>query len=326
MGGAFTACGKRRSMRKISAESMICVVFYYANIAIRLIQSSWCARVEIAFPLITYEEAMAPSTTPAPYRDAFIRYLRKDTPIALTLKALKETHPSKLYIWRTRGDANVRPSHAANNGKVFSWDSPPATGHPGEDYGCRCIAEAYTFEKRESATQTLSSIVDEGLNRWEWIDFFTHFFFAEGQSVTLSDIGHLREIIHVAEFDHFIYQKVNQQILEIVRNNGIGNIKYDFNRSYNFKPVSYPHGNATINGIFNGNAILEGGYIIISGTMTYVFKDLFTDIFRLRDRVFGNTSNPEAVSELWRTISDANGTPFVIKGTWKTDVRIVTRR
>lgn len=102
---------------------------------------------------------MAPSTTPDLYRDAFIRYLRKGTSIELTLKALKETHPSKLYIWRTRGDANVRPSHAANNGKVFSWDSRPTTGHPGEDYGCRCIAEAFSIKEPMVIAESTSRVV-----------------------------------------------------------------------------------------------------------------------------------------------------------------------
>jgi len=46
----------------------------------------------------------------------------------------------KLYVWVTRGDDRVRPSHAENNGKIFSWDDPPTTGHPGEDFGCRCVA------------------------------------------------------------------------------------------------------------------------------------------------------------------------------------------
>ena len=35
---------------------------------------------------------------------------------------------------------HVRPSHAENDGKIFSWDTPPATGHPGEDHNCRCTA------------------------------------------------------------------------------------------------------------------------------------------------------------------------------------------
>ena len=45
------------------------------------------------------------------------------------------------YTWRTSHDERVRPSHRANNGRVFSWSKPPATGHPGEDIQCRCVAE-----------------------------------------------------------------------------------------------------------------------------------------------------------------------------------------
>lgn len=45
------------------------------------------------------------------------------------------------YTWQTSGDERVREEHAANDGKVFRWDSPPEnTGHPGEDVQCRCVA------------------------------------------------------------------------------------------------------------------------------------------------------------------------------------------
>ena len=49
------------------------------------------------------------------------------------------------YVWRTTGDERVRNSHRALNGRKFRWDEPPEntdgrTCHPGEDYGCRCVA------------------------------------------------------------------------------------------------------------------------------------------------------------------------------------------
>lgn len=48
----------------------------------------------------------------------------------------------KRYRWRTSGDERVRESHREKEGNIYSWDDPPAdTGHPGEDYQCRCIAE-----------------------------------------------------------------------------------------------------------------------------------------------------------------------------------------
>ena len=44
------------------------------------------------------------------------------------------------YIWWTMEDAKVRPEHMELHGKVFAWGSPPATGHPGSEFNCRCKA------------------------------------------------------------------------------------------------------------------------------------------------------------------------------------------
>ncbi|ADG20385.1 phage head morphogenesis protein, SPP1 gp7 family [Paraburkholderia atlantica] len=44
------------------------------------------------------------------------------------------------YEWVSSNDERVRESHAENDGKVFRWDSPPETGHPGHDVNCRCSA------------------------------------------------------------------------------------------------------------------------------------------------------------------------------------------
>jgi SPP1 gp7 family putative phage head morphogenesis protein len=49
------------------------------------------------------------------------------------------------YIWRTSGDANVRPSHEEMEGKYVRWSSPPTLdnlkGHAGCLPNCRCFAE-----------------------------------------------------------------------------------------------------------------------------------------------------------------------------------------
>jgi SPP1 gp7 family putative phage head morphogenesis protein len=45
------------------------------------------------------------------------------------------------YIWTTSGDERVRDEHKDKEGQTFSWnDPPPDTGHPAEDYQCRCTA------------------------------------------------------------------------------------------------------------------------------------------------------------------------------------------
>ena len=46
------------------------------------------------------------------------------------------------YYWVSAGDKRVRPTHAANDGQVFAWTDPPATGHPGTEILCRCQAAA----------------------------------------------------------------------------------------------------------------------------------------------------------------------------------------
>ena len=45
----------------------------------------------------------------------------------------------KQYRWITAGDDSVRASHRLRNGKIYSWDNDDI--HPGQEPGCRCIAE-----------------------------------------------------------------------------------------------------------------------------------------------------------------------------------------
>lgn len=62
----------------------------------------------------------------------------------LTLNELAQRHLGiEQYIWRSRGDENVRDQHKDNHNEVFDWDSPPNGLHPGQDYNCRCVAEPY---------------------------------------------------------------------------------------------------------------------------------------------------------------------------------------
>ena len=81
---------------------------------------------------------------------------------------VSEDRPTTRYIWLTRGDGKVRLSRAANDGRVFAWDDPPPTGHPGEDYRCGCWAEPYVpAEPSVPGAQqffniTLQDVSDEG--------------------------------------------------------------------------------------------------------------------------------------------------------------------
>lgn len=50
------------------------------------------------------------------------------------------------YRWSSSKDERVRDRHKDLDGKVFDWDNPPIVddkgrrAHPGEDFGCRCVA------------------------------------------------------------------------------------------------------------------------------------------------------------------------------------------
>jgi len=57
----------------------------------------------------------------------------------LTMLRQKEAGVSK-YIWSTSLDERVRPEHAAREGRTYSWDDPPADGHPGQPINCRCVS------------------------------------------------------------------------------------------------------------------------------------------------------------------------------------------
>ena len=127
------------------------------------------------------------------YREAFALYLKRGiTPEV----SMKEAEGQGYYIWRTVEDEKVRPAHAANNGKIFSWNDPPPTGHPGEEYGCRCRAEEYIKGKTEFAAQNIISEIDDDSYQWDDIDFTKHFYLGNGQGVTLSETGNLQGIIN----------------------------------------------------------------------------------------------------------------------------------
>jgi len=64
----------------------------------------------------------------------------------------------KKYEWSTSEDERVRPSHASKNNRKYKWSDPPATGHPGEDYQCRCVAIPVVEPPKRSALQTAAAL------------------------------------------------------------------------------------------------------------------------------------------------------------------------
>lgn len=239
------------------------------------------------------------------YRKAFDLYLRKGVPIELSLKAALLEHPTTHYIWRTRGDNKVRAAHAANNGRIFSWDNPPPTGHPGEDYGCRCTAEPYVRGESEFAYQTLTSTVNDSSPKWKIRDFVEHAL-EGGGDVTLSEIGHLQDIINHYAY-HLgtagIFDRVNRQVIDKAREVRNGYFTHEFSRAYDFAAVSYPHGLSAVSGKFKGQVSEKNGLMKIDGMVEYFFNDDYTDPAGIRQELLG-TSDPAEASKILRQIRD----------------------
>ena len=199
--------------------------------------------------------------TPA-YRRAFNEYLWRGTPIEMSLKAerARTTH----YIWRMSGDSKVRAAHAANNGKVFAWDNAPDTGHPGKDYGCRCIAEDFVPGQSEFAYQTVISGAFNSLFKWSNAEFVIHFYRGGGTDVTLSETGHLAGVRDYYWYRIFrngmnSYSRVNAQIIYAARKHASGSFSYDFNNAYDFSECLYVFGESTVGGVFTGTVRHEKG-------------------------------------------------------------------
>lgn len=67
---------------------------------------------------------------------------------ALAKKSIDEKNNVLGYVWKTKGDDRVRNTHRENEGVYFTWDNPPATSHPGFEYGCRCAAVSDNLEAK----------------------------------------------------------------------------------------------------------------------------------------------------------------------------------
>lgn len=205
------------------------------------------------------------------YQKAFQAYLRKGTPIEWSIK---QERPTTHYIWRTQGDENVRPSHAANNGPVFAWDDPPPTGHPGEDYGCRCTAEPYDPETAESLIISLQGVSDSS-TVWGSRDFVRHYYQGGGRAVTVRETGNLGRL--VARYMEIAEDRIKRQIAEKAREVRNGALSGDFVRTYDMTALVFSVGDTTIGGSFMGHATERNGKIDLFGELDFYLRDEFAD-------------------------------------------------
>lgn len=217
------------------------------------------------------------------YQRAMIAYLRKGTPIALSLKMSEQlseqTHPTTHYIWRTSGDAKVRASHAANNGRIFAWDNRPITGHPGEDFGCRCKAEPYYSDVEPSILESVRSYLINQLRAisvWGDAEMSLYYFLSNGEKITLREMGHLDAIKQY--YNQHYFPRFQLQLQERAATFSVGVFQDSFDASYNFQDILYSYRNSGIRGSFEGRIIqTPDGKRKLSGKTSFVFYDQFKD-------------------------------------------------
>ena len=204
------------------------------------------------------------------YKKAFQAYLRKGTPIGMSIK---QARPTTHYIWRTRNDGKVRSSHADQEGRVFSWDDPPVGGHPGKDYNCRCTAEPYYPEKSEILRISIDGL--DTKSGWSNTDFVNHYFNSGGRGVTLTQIGHSQTIISA-----FIVQRgeaLKGQLVSAARSARSGSVSYSFENTYDMTGIVFNIGDTTIGGSFSGQSVEQNGIIELSGSLELYLSDEFAD-------------------------------------------------
>jgi SPP1 gp7 family putative phage head morphogenesis protein len=289
------------------------------------------------------------------HRLRFDRYLRFGTPIAFSLER-KDDQSADRHVWRTRCDAKVRPSHRANDGRIFSRDEPPVTGNPGDEPNCRCEAIPYRPGATEFAYHTFTSGLASSYERWEDSDFVWHFFTGGGRPVTSSEIGHLRDIAEVHAFEtgtEGAFRRLSDQIADKARNSSSGSVHVDFGRAYDFGDVSFSHGYSSVYGAFDGTAVQRGDMLAIEGESEFHFRDVVTDpldlrqfsawleanplsFWRLLDLIrfayavsgvaplppgFSEKVDVEDVSSIFRFISEVGGTRYEIVDEWTSSFR-----
>ncbi len=266
------------------------------------------------------------------YQKAFVQYLRRGTSVEATLKQIaknklsfKKLGNSSHYIWYSQEDGKVRPAHAANHGKMFGWNSPPPTSHPGEDFNCRCWA--MPIGDNQYAHQLLITSINDNSDRWNTSDFVRHYLGRSGRDVSLSEVGALGAVI-----EHYatqatardgtigVYEAVEKQIMQKAKESGAGSITYFFEGNYNFQhQVTFSLGDSVVSGLFIGDVRQVGEYLIVAGIVTYDFRDAFRDPTSRVERLMEaeGISRQEAENRVGAS-GDYLGVPYAVTDRWQT--------
>lgn len=217
------------------------------------------------------------------------------------------------YIWRTVKDSDVRPAHAVREGQTFSWANPPEGGHPGEDYNCRCWAEAVKGQASGLQQELISSTNQS--RPWDTFDFAYHFWKGNGRAVTLPEIGHLRGVIAISIQE--IFPRVEAQVAERMKAIKSGSLTYRTSRDYDFGDAHWVLGDGVVNTFTVGEVKQNGNILSLEAEVTYSYSDEITDPGDFREVLLGTSSTKHPQFEDYE-FTEFGGTAYPVTGGWKT--------
>ena len=181
------------------------------------------------------------------------------------------------YIWRTQDDEKVRASHAVNDDKVFAWKNPPPTGHPGEDYNCRCWAEP--VNATEYVRQIVISPINDSPDKWKWYDFVFHYYYGGGAPILLTEAGILGDVVQHAHTDGIeqVGERLERQIAQEVKESGEGTLSGGSSNGYNFYDVNFVLRKSKVETAYDIEIEKKESYLVFRGFVDYSFIDAFAD-------------------------------------------------
>ena len=260
-----------------------------------------------------------------------------ETVNALNNEAAKT--PNGQYIWRTVEDDRVRNAHAQYNRTIREWSDDP---DPGEEFNCRCWVEPVNCEN-EFITQNVISDIKDDKYQWSWADYLAYFYVGGGQSITLSDMGWLGPIIEESKTQIFI--PVQEQVADLAKRIGQGELHYTTKNTYKFGGVSYPIGDVVVSSETIGTVTTNRKCLILDAEVSYKFSDDFTDPANIREfnekfqkKGYPNLHEslplliPENMPEWLRLHfekgdwTELQGTPYLIKANWKTKLSGIIKK
>lgn len=170
------------------------------------------------------------------------------------------------------------------------------TGHPGQDYGCRCTAEPFMPSVDEFIEIEVAD-ADDADAAWSSRDFVRHCYNGRGRGVTVRETGHLSRI--VAQYISEVSERLKGNIARVAREHPDGSFSDDFVNIYNMTSIVFSIGDTTIGGLFTGNCVAEFGILTPSGQFEFYLEDEFADpadvgveVIDLGETIYENIHRP----------------------------------